>query len=129
MEKKMYVGNCPFHATEQSLGQFFQSLGIEVKNVKVITDRETGRSRGFAFVEIEESQDIEEAINLVNGKEMEGRALKVSEARQQQPRPSFQGKERKFNGGGGGGPRGGGRSSSNNHRGDRDHRSNKRGHN
>ncbi|MCB0327393.1 MAG: RNA-binding protein [Bdellovibrionales bacterium] len=99
MKKKMYIGNCPFHATEQSLKEFIASCGVDVTDVKVITDRETGRSRGFAFAEIDESADINAAIDAVNGKELEGRALKVSEAREQQPRASHGGGNRDFRGG------------------------------
>ncbi len=94
--KKLYVGNLPWSTTEDELRQMFGSLG-EVESVALITDRETGRSRGFAFVEMD-SDGAEKAINEYNGKEMGGRALRVNEA-QDKPRRSGGG------GGGGGGNR------------------------
>ena len=95
--KKLYVGNLPWSTTEDELRQMFGSLG-EVESVALITDRETGRSRGFAFVEMD-SDGAEKAINEYNGKDMDGRALRVNEA-QDKPRRS---------GGGGGGGGGGNR--------------------
>lgn len=79
---KLYVGNLPYRATEQELKQHFAQFG-EVSSAKIITDRETGRSRGFAFVEMENS---DEAISVLNGKDFGGRPLVVNEARERQPR-------------------------------------------
>lgn len=97
MSKKLYVGNLPFSATESDLRALFQAHG-PVESVNVITDRETGRARGFAFVEMEQASDADEAIRALDGSEMGGRSLRVNEA---------QDKRRGGGGGGGGGFRGG----------------------
>jgi len=96
MSKRLYVGNLPFSATEEEIRNLFQAEGRTVDNVSVIADRETGRPRGFAFVEMSNATDAETAVKTLNGFQMDGRTLTVSEAR-----------ERSFGGGGGAG--GGGR--------------------
>lgn len=93
--KKIYVGNLPWSASEADVRDFFAAFG-EVHSVAVITDRETGRSRGFGFVEMDD-ENAERAINEANGRDMGGRPLRVNEAQQ-----------RGGGGGGGRGPRGGG---------------------
>jgi RNA recognition motif-containing protein len=90
MTKKLYVGNLPFSTTEDDLSDLFAEVG-NVESVRIITDRETGRSRGFGFVEMAD-EDAEKAINQFNGTDMNGRPLTVNEARPQTNR-----------GGGGGG--------------------------
>jgi len=90
MSKRIYVGNLPFDSTEQGLRELFGGHG-EVDGVSIITDRETGRSRGFGFVEM--SSGAKEAISALNGHSMGGRNLTVNEARPRTER------------GGGGGPR------------------------
>ena len=100
MESKLYVGNLPYNVTEDDLRGLFAQAG-EVKEVALITDRATGRSKGFGFVEMTNQADAEKAIQLLNDHDMGGRPLKVSIAR---PR-----EERGPGGGGGGGFRGGGR--------------------
>ena len=97
MGKKLYVGNLSWGATEEGVRNLFAQFGA-VTTVNIITDRETGRSRGFAFVEME---GADEAIAGLNGKDFEGRPLKVNEA-QDKPRTGGGG-----GGGGGGGSRGG----------------------
>src|SRR5258705_13877370 len=97
--KKIYVGNLPWGASEADLRDFFSTVG-EVHSVAVITDRETGRSRGFGFVEMDDG-DADKAINQLNGRDMGGRPLRVNEA-QDRRRGGGGG------GGGGGGDRGGG---------------------
>jgi RNA recognition motif-containing protein len=92
---KIYVGNCSFDVTEQQLRDVFSAYG-EVDSVSVITDRDTGRPRGFAFVEMSDASAAQAAIRGVNGTELGGRTLNVNEARP------------KGNGGGGGGRGGGG---------------------
>lgn len=92
--KKIYVGNLPWSASEADVRDFFAAFG-EVHSVAVITDRETGRSRGFGFVEMDD-ENAERAINEANGRDMGGRPLRVNEAQQ------------RGGGGGRGGPRGGG---------------------
>ncbi|HTO55362.1 MAG TPA: RNA-binding protein [Myxococcota bacterium] len=101
MGKKLYVGNLPFSATEDELRDLFERHG-GVDSVKVITDRETGRPRGFAFVEMTEPSAATDAIRALDGTQMGGRALKVNEA-QDKPRPS--GGSGRPGGGSGRGPR------------------------
>lgn len=93
----IYVGNCPFDVTEEQLRDLFTAYG-EVDSVNIITDRDTGRPRGFAFVEMSDSSAADAAIKGVNGTELGGRDLKVNEARPKRDRDS---------GGGGGRGRGG----------------------
>ena len=85
MGKKLYVGNLSFNLNEDSLINLFSSYG-SVETAKVITDRDTGRSKGFAFVEMSSASDAEAAINGLHGKEQDGRALNVSEAKPMAPR-------------------------------------------
>jgi len=76
---KIYVGNLPWSATDQELSEMFGALGA-VRSATIITDRETGRSRGFGFVEMENDEDAKQAIAEINGKDMGGRPLRVNEA-------------------------------------------------
>ena len=99
---KLYVGNLSYSAKEDELRELFGEYG-EVSSVAVITDRETGRSKGFGFVEFADDKAGQAAIEALDGKEVGGRALKVNEAR---PRESGGGGG--FGGGRGGGGRGGG---------------------
>jgi cold-inducible RNA-binding protein len=85
MSKKLYVGNLDYATTEVILTDVFAEAG-EVLSVNLITDRMTGRSRGFAFVEMAESSAAQKAINELNGKTVGERQIKVAEARPQQPR-------------------------------------------
>ena len=105
--KNLYVGNLPHSTTEDELRNLFQSHGA-VERVSMVTDRETGRSRGFAFVEMTDAGEAEKAIAALNGTELGGRALKINEAKPKTDRPrGGQG----FGGRSGGGQRsGGGRS-------------------
>lgn len=80
MSKKLYVGNLSYATTEAALSELFATIG-EVASVNLITDRMTGRSRGFAFVEMAEHDAALEAINQLNGREVDGRSIKVAEAR------------------------------------------------
>ena len=80
MAKKIYVGNLSYETTEATLSELFGALG-EVLSVNLITDRMTGRSKGFAFVEMADQTAALEAINQLNGREVDGRSLKVNEAR------------------------------------------------
>jgi RNA recognition motif-containing protein len=81
--KKLYVGNLPFSTTEEDLREMFEQHGPTV-SVRVITDRETGRSRGFGFVEFEEESSAEKALQALNGAELGGRSLRVNEAQDRQ---------------------------------------------
>ena len=94
MSNRLYVGNLPFHATEDLISQFFASCG-EVKEVALMLDRMTGQSRGFCFVEMATAEGAQKAINELNGNDFQGRSLRVDVA-QERPR----------GGGGGGGDRG-----------------------
>jgi len=104
--KKLYIGNLPFSATEDSVQEYFAQIGINPSAVNLIRDRFTGQSRGFAFVEISSDEDADRAINSLNGQNLGGRNLVVNEARPQEPRGGGGG--RGGYGGGGGGGRGGG---------------------
>jgi RNA recognition motif-containing protein len=103
MGKKLYVGNLPFSATDSSLEQMFSQAG-NVESAKIITDRDTGRSKGFGFVEMGSDGEATDAITKFNGQDYDGRAMTVSEARPQAPRENRGG----FGGGGGSGGGGGG---------------------
>ena len=83
--KKLFVGNLPYTVTSEQLTEIFSEHG-EVTSANVITDRMNGRSKGFGFVELAESADLNAVIEATNGKEIDGRAITVSEARPQQPR-------------------------------------------
>ena len=95
MGKKLYVGNLAYGVTDSDLQQLFEAYGT-VQSAQVIMDRDTGRSKGFGFVEMGSDQEAQAAIAALNGKQVDGRALTVNEARP------------KTEGGGGGGGRGGG---------------------
>lgn len=102
MGTKLYVGNLSFETPESDLSDLFGQVG-NVTSCSLITDRDTGKSRGFAFVEMSTDEEAQKAIAELNGKDVGGRALKVNEAKPREDRP-----RRDFGGGGGGG--GGGRS-------------------
>ena len=95
MSKKLFVGSLSWNTDDAGLHQAFERFG-EVVDAKVITDRETGRSRGFGFVTFAEGSHADTAMQEMNGTELDGRTINVNEAR-----------ERSFGGGGGGGGRGG----------------------
>ncbi len=97
MGRKLYVGNLPFSATEQTLKDTFSQCGT-VDSVNVITDRDTGQSRGFGFVEMSSDSEAQKAIQELNGSSLDGREITVNEAKPQQKR----------SGGGGRGGYGGG---------------------
>ncbi len=90
--KKIYVGNLSFSATEADLRELFSTVGT-VHSVAVITDRDTGRSRGFGFIEMDDS-DAEKAIADLDGRELGDRALRVNEAQDRQRRPGGGGRDR-----------------------------------
>ncbi len=96
----IFVGNLSYQVTEEDLQSVFADYGT-VKRINIPTDRETGRPRGFAFVEMETEAEEENAINDLNGAEWMGREMKVNKAKPREKRPSF-------GGGGGGNRRGGG---------------------
>ena len=96
--KNIFVGNLNFGATEDAVRSLFEAYGA-VERVSIVTDRDTGQPSGFGFVEMSANADADRAIAELNGRELDGRALNVNEAR---PKT-----ERSFGGGGGGGKRGG----------------------
>ncbi len=96
MAKKLYVGNLPYSTTSDDLQNEFSQAGT-VSSAQVIMDKMTGRSKGFGFVEFASDEEADKAIEMFNGKEMDGRALTVNEARPLEPRAP------RSNGGGGGG--------------------------
>ena len=106
MAKKMFVGNLSFQTTESDIRAAFEQYGA-VESVAIITDRDTGRSKGFGFVEMSE-EDANKAIAGLSGSELDGRALTVNEAKPMVKRDFGGGGDRGGRGGGGGG-RGGGR--------------------
>jgi len=81
----IYVGNLSYQADEQSLGDMFAEYG-EVANVRIMTDRETGRPRGFAFVEMPNNEEAQKAIDALDGAESQGRQLKINEAKPREDR-------------------------------------------
>ncbi len=85
MSNKLYVGNLPFSATDQTLTDTFSQCGT-VQSARVIMDRDTGRSKGFAFVEMSSDSEAAESIARLNGTSMEGRSMNVSEAKPMAPR-------------------------------------------
>jgi RNA recognition motif-containing protein len=93
--KKLYVGGLPFSVSDRQLEELFAAHGT-VESARVITDKMTGRSRGFGFVEMSSQEEAQSAIESLNGSQLEGRTLTVNEAKERAPRP-----------GGGGGGRGG----------------------
>jgi len=106
MSKKIYVGNLSFDTNDDQLNQIFTPFGT-VTSARVIKDKFTDRSRGFGFVEMDNNEEADKAIAALNGKDVDGRALKVSEAQPREDKPRGGG----FGGGGfgGGGGRRGGR--------------------
>jgi len=109
MSRKIYVGNLPWSTTSADLEAMFAPHGA-VRSAEVISDRETGRSRGFGFVEMESDEGLQAAIAALNGQEINGRPLTVNEARERTPRAGGGGGGggRGYGGGGGGGYGGGG---------------------
>jgi RNA recognition motif-containing protein len=108
MGKKLYVGNLPFNTTQEELEELFSQHGT-CESVAIITDRETGRSRGFGFVEMSNGSEAEAAIAELNGRDFNGRQLNVSEARERAGGGGGGGGGGRGRGGFGGGGGGGGR--------------------
>lgn len=100
--KNLYVGNLPHSTTESELRTVFEAHGA-VEKVSIVTDRETGRARGFGFVEMTNASEADKAVAALNGTELGGRALTINEAKPKTDRPRSGGQ--RFGGGGGGGGR------------------------
>src|SRR5947209_1174003 len=105
MGRKLYVGNLTYGVTDSTLEQMFQPFGT-VQSAQVIMDRDTGRSKGFGFVEMGSDQEAQAAIAALSGKEVDGRQLTVNEAKPREDRGGGGGRGG-YGGGGGGGGRGG----------------------
>jgi len=103
-EKKVYIGNLEFGVTEDDLRKAIEEKGITVKEVKIITDKFSGKSKGFGFAEFETEEQAQQTIDALNDQELNGRKLRVSKAQKMRPR-----NERRDFGGGQGGFGGGGR--------------------
>jgi len=106
MAKKLYVGNLSFSVTEADLLENFSKCGT-VESAKLIMDRDTGRSKGFGFVEMSSNSEAQEAIKMYDGQEHDGRAMKVNEAKPMEPRNKGGFSGGRGNGGGGYGGGGG----------------------
>lgn len=81
MGTRLFVGNLPFSVREDSLREYFEINGFNVVSVKVATERDTGRSRGYGFVDVEHDDDVQRAITELNGKQLEGRSLTIDAAK------------------------------------------------
>jgi RNA recognition motif-containing protein len=103
MGRKLYVGNLPYSATESDLSDKLAAFGT-VESVKLITDRDTGQSKGFGFVEMSSDSEAQAAIDGLNGTDYDGRPMKVNEAKPQEKRSGGGGRSG-YGGGGGGGNR------------------------
>jgi RNA recognition motif-containing protein len=119
VNNRLYVGNLSFHTTEEALQGAFANCG-EVTEVKIMLDRDTGRSRGFGFVVMGNETDAKNAISQMNGVELDGRSLRVNEAEQRRDRPGGGGGGGGYGGGGGGGGGGFGGGGGGGRGGDRD---------
>lgn len=108
MSKRLYVGNLPFATTPEALTDKFAEFG-EVESVRIVTDRETGRSKGFAFIDMVNADEADKAISALNGQDFMGRNLNVSEARPREDNGGPRGPRGPRRDGGGGGGRGFGR--------------------
>lgn len=106
MAKKLYVGGLSYDTTEETLKKTFGELGT-VETAVIIMDRDSGRSKGFGFVEMSTEEEAKKAIDTLNGTQLDGRAIIVNEARPQEERPRSGGYDRGGGGGYGGGSRGG----------------------
>ncbi|MGE3171814.1 MAG: RNA recognition motif domain-containing protein [Planctomycetota bacterium] len=89
MGSRLYVGNLSFESTEAGLQAHFEQTGCKVASVAVVQDRATGRSRGFAFVDMTSDADAQTAIKAFDGSQFDGRSLKVSEAAERKPRQGY----------------------------------------
>lgn len=112
MGKKIYIGGLPYATTDKQLEEIFSAHG-KVESAQVINDKFTGRSKGFGFVEMSSDSEAQNAIQALNGTELDGRTITVNEARPREDRPRFGGEGRgggrgdqRRGGGGGGGGRG-----------------------
>lgn len=85
-EKKIYIGNLDYGVTEEELKKIMEEKGFQIAELKIVTDKFTGRSKGFGFAEFEKNEDAQKAIESLEGHELKGRRLRVNKARKQRPR-------------------------------------------
>ena len=104
--KNIYVGNLPFETTQSQLEELFAPFG-QIQSARIVMDRETGRSRGFAFVQMGQDSDADQAISALNETDFNGKRLRINEARPREDRPRTGGHTGGGSRGGFGGPRGG----------------------
>lgn len=90
-EKKIYIGNLEFSLKEGDLQKTFKDKALSPKDLKIISDKHTGKSKGFAFAEFNTSKEAQQAIEILNGVEVKGRALRVNRAKKMKPRPPREG--------------------------------------
>ncbi len=96
MAKKLYVGGLPYNTSEESLKEYFSQAGA-VESAAIITDKFSGKSKGFGFIEMSSDEEAQTAIEMFNGKEFEGRNLTVNEARPREERPLNKGRNKEQN--------------------------------
>ena len=85
-KNKLYIGNLEYSVTEEDLGKVFSDKGVTVKEVRIIKDKFSGRSKGFGFAEVDSEDKVQEAISAVDGEDLKGRKLRISQARERAPR-------------------------------------------
>jgi RNA recognition motif-containing protein len=85
-EKKVYIGNLEYSVTEEDLQKWIEEKGFQAKEVKIIRDKFTGRSKGFGFAELETDEEVQKMIDSLNGQELKARNIRVNRARKRQPR-------------------------------------------
>ena len=97
-KNRLYIGNLDYGTSEEEISQAFADKGIEVKEVRIIKDKFSGRSKGFGFAEVDTAEKIQEAISAMDGQDLKGRRLRVSQAKERQPRRDRDFKPRRFGG-------------------------------
>ncbi|MBD3264503.1 MAG: RNA-binding protein [Candidatus Omnitrophica bacterium] len=96
--KKIYIGNLEYSVTESELKSLFEEKGLNVEEVKLISDKYTGRAKGFGFAEFATEEDAQKAIDQLNGQELKGRTLRVNKAQKMKPRKNNFGNRDRFSG-------------------------------
>jgi RNA recognition motif-containing protein len=97
-QNRLYIGNLDYGATEEDITQAFSEKGIDAKEVRIIKDKFSGRSKGFGFAEVDTAEKIQEAISALDGQDLKGRRLRVSQAKEREPRSDREFKPRRFGG-------------------------------
>ena len=97
-QNRLYIGNLDYGTTEEEITQAFADKGIEAKEVRIIKDKFSGRSKGFGFAEVDTAAKIQEAISALDGQDLKGRRLRISQAKERQPRSDGDFKPKRFGG-------------------------------